>query len=361
LRFSVIVVFKVSFSLLGVAGGKKYTRDSIFFKFNDDARKIYGGTLNAYKAGENELKNASYLFDAMFHFYPQFRVPLFAIIDYYGYQVSCIAYLPLERHFSLLYGSDDCGESVKTDASIANVVEEHARLFNLAPHVTIDKNKTTTGFGVDAKPKETVVCLATDVEIHRVLRSSNNNPLQQSDSPMEGRRVDTSETTTTTTASSTTKKQPPPSPSELYFFLDTARLLPPEFPMRESLISSITTSFSCTNVSVASNLVDLKKSIFFQFLRMEYVRAYPKPLCPDAFSPFLHGDKNRTTLNRDVKDATDLLLNVCRIILFFYCFFFCFICLLFTLLNFIYLFLSFTLFIDLELSDSIGCDSPSCP
>jgi hypothetical protein len=57
--FLIFLIFKIEIShqfstsnLGGVAGGKKYVKDSILFKFNLDPENIYGGSFLAFKAGK---------------------------------------------------------------------------------------------------------------------------------------------------------------------------------------------------------------------------------------------------------------------------------------------------------------------
>jgi hypothetical protein len=103
---------------------------------------IYDGIFNAFKAGARELSNASTLFELLYHKYPSYNVPFFTIVDYCGYQVSCIALLPLEKdnlgyalsalcyfvlNSRLCYGSSDGGKTVMKDASVDTEVEEVAR------------------------------------------------------------------------------------------------------------------------------------------------------------------------------------------------------------------------------------------
>lgn len=47
----------------------------------------------------------------------------------------------------------------------------------------------------------------------------------------------------------------------------------------------------------------------FRLFRREAVRAYEKPLCPDAFSGFISCDPNRRQFNDDIRDATAWLLT----------------------------------------------------
>jgi hypothetical protein len=80
----------------GRAGGTKFVRDSIFFKFNLDSEDIYGGAFLGFKAGRRELANSTVLYDLFYPKYHFLSVPLFANIDYCGYLISCVGLLPLK-------------------------------------------------------------------------------------------------------------------------------------------------------------------------------------------------------------------------------------------------------------------------
>lgn len=86
----------------GRAGGTKFVRDSIFFKFNLDTEDIYGGAFLGFKAGRRELANSTVLYDLFYPKYHFLSVPLFANIDYCGYLISCVGLLPLKGTSSLV-------------------------------------------------------------------------------------------------------------------------------------------------------------------------------------------------------------------------------------------------------------------
>lgn len=65
---------------------------SLFYSF---AYLLIGAFL-AFKAGRRELVNSSAIFELFYPDYNNLSVPLFAIVDYCGYQVSCVGLLPLE-------------------------------------------------------------------------------------------------------------------------------------------------------------------------------------------------------------------------------------------------------------------------
>lgn len=200
--------------------------------------------------------------------------------------MSCIALLPLQCD-SLLYGSADGGTTVRTHDSIAADVEAQAtELFNLAPHATQDGKQ---------------VFLAADVEIHRLARPKvqfnsliDDRPSGESEDAADEKTAPDSRHDRKSDAADARLTQLASCP-ELYFYLDTARLLPPEYP---ALTPNATPKPSTAN------------SIFYEALRVEFVRAYREPLCADALSGFLRHETNRKTLDKAVQMATDHLFKV---------------------------------------------------
>lgn len=102
----------------GIAGGDKFTREGIFFKFNLDNHGLYGGTTNAAKSAYHELRSFDLIAGPTTSgFLPadlegkgdrHLRFPLFAIVDYRGYQISCLSLLPIDKQ-THIYGSSDGG------------------------------------------------------------------------------------------------------------------------------------------------------------------------------------------------------------------------------------------------------------
>ena len=97
-------------SLRGVAGGDKYIAQGILFKFPEDKeignnQWLYGGdTRNdflAAKSAGQELLSANFVGS----YSPLIKVPLMAVIDYWGYRLIATALLPIkESDSSLIYG-----------------------------------------------------------------------------------------------------------------------------------------------------------------------------------------------------------------------------------------------------------------
>lgn len=56
-----------------------------------------------------------------------------------------------------------------------------------------------------------------------------------------------------------------------------------------------------------SNIPRQGNCIFYNLLRPSFVQQWPKPLCSDAFSGWISGDKNSKRLNIEVMKATKAL------------------------------------------------------
>lgn len=138
----------------GIAGGEKYTAQGILFKFAQDKKLgqewLYGGqTRNDYLAGKaagQELLSANCVGSCL----SEVRVPLMAIIDYWGHRLIATAMLPITGQ-SLLYGSADGGVTMLASDSKVNILmEEIGRKLNLKKH------------GVGSIP----MSLCGDIEVH---------------------------------------------------------------------------------------------------------------------------------------------------------------------------------------------------
>lgn len=96
----------------GRAGGVKYKAFDIFVKLALDTG-LYGGDEYSMKSAKHEFKSAHVLYDTLLSVHnPSITVPLTCVIDYMGYRATAMASLPIS-HQTLIYGSDDGGESVE--------------------------------------------------------------------------------------------------------------------------------------------------------------------------------------------------------------------------------------------------------
>jgi len=115
----------------GIAGGEKFLEEGIFFKFAIDAYKIYGGDKFAMKAAGHELQGLMAYMDTDT---PGLHVPLSTIVDYAGYRVVASARLPISSD-TLIYGSSDGGKTIHRKDPVFNKMMEDASLtLNIKQH-----------------------------------------------------------------------------------------------------------------------------------------------------------------------------------------------------------------------------------
>ena len=74
------------------------------------------------KAAGQELLSANYVGS----YSPFIKVPLMAVIDYWGHRLSATALLPIEEH-SLVYGSSDGGKTVVSANETVSQADEFFR------------------------------------------------------------------------------------------------------------------------------------------------------------------------------------------------------------------------------------------
>jgi hypothetical protein len=188
-------------NLGGYAGGEKYEAAGIIFKFAVDDKGLYGSDESAMRAAAQELLGAS----SMIQFHSHgCHVPLLCAIDHLGFRLLAVARLPISAG-TLVRGSSGAGATVfNSDAHCRDSMKTIAQMLNLKPHAIRDKCGVT----------------------HELV-----GPFD-----LEGHRS--------------------ASDSRLYF-LDFARLFPPEPPQRGGCLT--------------------------RMLRPEFVRSYRRPLSSDAF------------------------------------------------------------------------------
>eukprot|EP01105_Mastigella_eilhardi_P009703 TRINITY_DN2284_c0_g3_i5.p1 TRINITY_DN2284_c0_g3~~TRINITY_DN2284_c0_g3_i5.p1 ORF type:complete len:849 (-),score=229.70 TRINITY_DN2284_c0_g3_i5:89-2314(-) len=187
----------------GVAGGAKYLVGGIFFKFATDLHNLYGGDEFAAKAAGHELLGITEISNCGV---PGISVPLVALIDYCGFRLLASSELAVD-HTTLKYGSADGGKTVHfSDEEIKQKMVTVARLLNLKGHMVGPPNNRQLIYG------------PCDIEVHRA---------------MDGR----------------------------VYVIDTARLFPPEPPIRAG-------------------------AHLYYLLRPELVKKSKVPLSSDAFSMF---------------------------------------------------------------------------
>lgn len=184
-------------------------------------------------------------------------VPIFAIVEYFGYQVSCVGLLPLNSSLGLCYGSADGGRHVFKDASIAEDVESLARMLNLAPHV-VGQNRVTLSH-------------CADIEVHK----GTDNTFYIIDSARCVAQIH-------------------------WLFLLTDKNSAPRvsesWPTQEHFLL-LSSSRVCSTLSQAFVFRYAGSSFCFGWFL-------------DALSIFLKDDPNKQQFNDDIRDATTYLINI---------------------------------------------------
>eukprot|EP00698_Gefionella_okellyi_P003690 TRINITY_DN1344_c0_g1_i3.p1 TRINITY_DN1344_c0_g1~~TRINITY_DN1344_c0_g1_i3.p1 ORF type:complete len:2301 (-),score=577.72 TRINITY_DN1344_c0_g1_i3:230-6262(-) len=135
----------------GTAGGIKYNHHGMFFKFALDFKGLYGGTEFSAKAANHERKGLQALLACHM---PNLHFPLVTVVDYLGHRLFVQTELPI-THETLIYGSDDSGQTVHKDVpEMSATIKRAAEILNLRGH--------KVGFGV---PQFLYVC--GDIEGHQ--------------------------------------------------------------------------------------------------------------------------------------------------------------------------------------------------
>jgi hypothetical protein len=140
----------------GQAGGEKFVKNNVLYKFARDWRGIYGGQEGASKAAGCELKGLHAIAGAGL---TQLSVPLCNVIDYQGWRLVAVAILPIDGDKTLVYGSDDCGGTVHAkDKECNELMRQLGIRLNVAEHQVRCRH-----------PPHAVVTVAgpADLEVHR--------------------------------------------------------------------------------------------------------------------------------------------------------------------------------------------------
>eukprot|EP00026_Physarum_polycephalum_P000237 Phypoly_transcript_00237.p1 GENE.Phypoly_transcript_00237~~Phypoly_transcript_00237.p1 ORF type:complete len:1263 (+),score=191.32 Phypoly_transcript_00237:1964-5752(+) len=115
----------------GVAGGEKYIKSGILFKFALDINKIFGNDCNAAKVAGHELKGLISYYNCDV---PGLCLPLMLLIDYKGLRLTASTLLPIS-HGTILYGSHDAGRTIHDkDSVLKDKICQVAKRLNLKDH-----------------------------------------------------------------------------------------------------------------------------------------------------------------------------------------------------------------------------------
>jgi hypothetical protein len=147
-------------NLGGIAGGQKFVCKSILFKVSKDIKLssgdfLYSGAKSpkddfAMKAAAQELLGSSHYYFAL----ENMNLPIFpamqCLVDYKGHRIVALPLLPID-HGTLVYGSEDCGSTVKVHEEVDLILKEVAKTLYLATHLVCGVSIHTAG----------------DVEVHK--------------------------------------------------------------------------------------------------------------------------------------------------------------------------------------------------
>jgi len=117
----------------GVAGGSKYIAQDILFKFALDTEGLYGynDSAAATVAG-HELKGLQAYFNCAIR---DLSLPLMALVDYRGFRLIAISFLPL-NHSTLVYGTNDGGHTIHDKSPrMRHMMKRASEILNLRPHM----------------------------------------------------------------------------------------------------------------------------------------------------------------------------------------------------------------------------------
>eukprot|EP00727_Mastigamoeba_balamuthi_P002688 m51a1_g12416 hypothetical protein (960) ;mRNA; f:734993-739255 len=290
----------------GIAGGEKYAEDGIYMKFAKDWRGLYGGDQYSMKAAELEVLSMQEVLKLEIS---GLFTPLMTMIDYAGFRLIAMSLIPVDNT-TLVYGSNDGAKTVINSCEeFTTLVKEAAERLNLKEHVV----------GPDGAYR---IHTPADMEGHKGYDGC-------------------------------------------FYLVDSARLFPPEAPIRTSLFIPEDKDLPCQEKKLDAEAFDKqdkledylrrvlgddlrcyecgvgimwyacspdknerasalcnrlitgnalllrlnKASVLYNLLRPELVRSNPTPLCSDAWTKFQNADPNKDTHNREVGEATLRLLQ----------------------------------------------------
>eukprot|EP01132_Coremiostelium_polycephalum_P009238 gene9238-11318_t len=116
----------------GLAGGSKFIVHGILFKFAIDKDDFYGSDYASMCVGGHELKGLINVFNCNVS---NISLPLMALVDYRGFRVIAMSILPVDKDFSIVYGSNDYGLNIHNkDNYLSEKVKDIAKLINIKSH-----------------------------------------------------------------------------------------------------------------------------------------------------------------------------------------------------------------------------------
>eukprot|EP00471_Norrisiella_sphaerica_P001627 CAMPEP_0184483924 /NCGR_PEP_ID=MMETSP0113_2-20130426/5603_1 /TAXON_ID=91329 /ORGANISM="Norrisiella sphaerica, Strain BC52" /LENGTH=2464 /DNA_ID=CAMNT_0026864607 /DNA_START=62 /DNA_END=7456 /DNA_ORIENTATION=+ len=140
----------------GQAGGQKFISHNIMWKFAVDSHHgFFGSDEFAAKACSHELLGLSNIYQ--FGSDTGVHVPLCCLIDYLGYRLIAMSFLPIDKT-TLVAGSGDCGRTILNKSP-----EMQQKLERLATRLNLKRHYVTTTGGERSPPLHT--CF--DLEGHK--------------------------------------------------------------------------------------------------------------------------------------------------------------------------------------------------
>lgn len=136
----------------GVAGGMKFRRSNIFFKFALDWKGLYGDDKASMHVAGLELLSLNYLVEQGIKH--GFCMPLVAIIDWRGYRIECTSVLPINES-TLVYGCANASRLsdgvpiMKSDPYVNEQMKKLAQALNLKEHIVGMHTKTELYWPID--------------------------------------------------------------------------------------------------------------------------------------------------------------------------------------------------------------------
>ena len=120
-------------SLGGIAGGEKFLVNNCFIKFcsSQHHNDLYGGAHFAQKAAKHELRSLNALIGCQVS---SLHFPLVCLFNVKGYRIVVVSKLPIS-HDTLVYGSADAGQTIKTDRAVVPLLKKASEKLNLKPHM----------------------------------------------------------------------------------------------------------------------------------------------------------------------------------------------------------------------------------
>eukprot|EP00760_Papus_ankaliazontas_P007391 PhM_4_TR13339/c2_g1_i1/m.17529 len=146
----------------GIAGGDKYFFGNIFFKYCNTIRteRLYGSFENSLKSATHEMQGINAVVACNSK---RLRVPLCMMVTFRGQRLWVSARVPLLPENSLIYGSEDRGNTVVAEDAAFSAMSSIAKALNLKGHyVGSGPRSLTLLFG----PVDVEVRKATDARMY---------------------------------------------------------------------------------------------------------------------------------------------------------------------------------------------------